>query len=204
MRHRAKRNRLGKASAERKALLASLATELIRHDEITTTLARAKAVRAEAERMITLAKRGYIDDIASVRARARQGDEQATGAIAVSLACRRQVAAYLKDHHNGKTITSHRKALAAALGSKLKAKAKSAADRKAALKNLAADRNEILKLLPDSDAAATLVLENRDAVKRLFKVIAPRYKDRHGGYTRIIRAGFRRGDATPMAIIQLV
>jgi large subunit ribosomal protein L17 len=41
-------------------------------------------------------------------------------------------------------------------------------------------------------------------VNKVFNEIAPRYKDRKGGYTRILKVGFRRGDATPMAIIQLV
>jgi large subunit ribosomal protein L17 len=43
-----------------------------------------------------------------------------------------------------------------------------------------------------------------EVVKRVYDVVAPRYADRKGGYTRIIRAGLRRGDAAPMAIIQLV
>ena len=47
-------------------------------------------------------------------------------------------------------------------------------------------------------------LYDRDVVNKVFNEIAPRYKDRKGGYTRILKAGFRRGDATPMAIIQLV
>jgi large subunit ribosomal protein L17 len=47
-------------------------------------------------------------------------------------------------------------------------------------------------------------LYDRDIVKKVFDEIAPRYQDRKGGYTRILKVGFRRGDATPMAIIQLV
>jgi large subunit ribosomal protein L17 len=43
-----------------------------------------------------------------------------------------------------------------------------------------------------------------DQVKKLFDVLAPRYKDRHGGYTRIIKAGFRYGDNAPMAVIEFV
>ncbi len=60
MRHRCRVPRLGKPADQRKALLRSLATELIRHGRITTTKTRAKAVRSEAERMITLAKDGSL------------------------------------------------------------------------------------------------------------------------------------------------
>jgi large subunit ribosomal protein L17 len=60
MRHRCRVPQLGKPADQRKALLRSLTTELIRHGRITTTLIRAKAVRSEAERMITLAKEGSL------------------------------------------------------------------------------------------------------------------------------------------------
>lgn len=60
MRHRCRVPKLGKPADQRKALLRSLATELIRHGRIKTTKTRAKAVRSEAERMITLAKDGSL------------------------------------------------------------------------------------------------------------------------------------------------
>jgi large subunit ribosomal protein L17 len=60
MRHRCKVPQLGKPADQRRALLRALTTELIRHGRITTTKARAKAVRSEAERMITLAKDGSL------------------------------------------------------------------------------------------------------------------------------------------------
>ena len=60
MRHRCRVPKLGKPADQRKALLRSLATELIRHGRITTTKTRAKAVQSEAERMITLAKDGSL------------------------------------------------------------------------------------------------------------------------------------------------
>ncbi|MEB3360429.1 MAG: 50S ribosomal protein L17 [Synechococcales bacterium] len=60
MRHRCRVHQLGKPADQRRALLRSLTTELIRHGRITTTKARAKAVREEADRMITLAKDGSL------------------------------------------------------------------------------------------------------------------------------------------------
>ncbi|MGF1480333.1 MAG: 50S ribosomal protein L17 [Cyanophyceae cyanobacterium] len=61
MRHRCRTPELGKPADQRKALLRTLTTELIRHGQIKTTKARAKAVRQEAERMITLAKDGSLE-----------------------------------------------------------------------------------------------------------------------------------------------
>lgn len=60
MRHRCRVPQLSKPADQRRALLRSLATELIRHGRITTTLTRAKAVRPEVEKMITLAKNGSL------------------------------------------------------------------------------------------------------------------------------------------------
>ena len=144
MRHRVPGNQLSRAQDQRKAVLRALATELLRHDEIITTFAKAKAVQPEVERLITKGRKGYISDYQNVAAKAKKGDAIAAKQIAESLHLRRQVSAVLYD---------------------------------------------------------------KSVVKKLFDEIVPRYKGRKGGYsgcTRIIKAGFRRGDATPMAIIQLV
>jgi large subunit ribosomal protein L17 len=121
-------------------VLRSLATELLRYDEITTTLAKAKAVRSEAEKMITLAKNGKLSSN-DLHAKAKAGDANAAKEIAQHVHSRREMSKFLYDG---------------------------------------------------------------EVVKRVYDVVAPRYADRKGGYTRIIKAGFRRGDAAPMAIIQLV
>jgi len=141
MRHRVSQDRLSRPQDQRRAVLRSLATDLLRHDEITTTLAKAKALRSPAERMITLAKKGFLADRQQVYEKAKAGDPEAARQLSRSLHLRRQAGAYLQD---------------------------------------------------------------RQVVKKLFEETAPRYADRKGGYTRIIRTGFRRGDASPMAIIQLV
>jgi large subunit ribosomal protein L17 len=117
MRHQRNRHKLSRDSAHRKALLMNLSKELIDHERIETTTAKAKAVKPEVERLITLAKRG--------------------------------------DLH------ARRQALSA-LG------------------------------------------QDKFMVYKLFEEIAPRYTERHGGYTRILKLGPRPSDATEMALLELV
>lgn len=76
MRHQTKKHTLGKAQDQRKALLRSLATELFVHGEITTTMARAKALKPYAEKIITLAKKG---DLHSIRQAAKYIYNKETG-----------------------------------------------------------------------------------------------------------------------------
>ena len=116
MRHANGHRRLNRTSSHRKAMFANMAGSLIEHEQIKTTLPKAKELRPIVEKLITLAKRG-------------------------DLHARRLAAARLNDE-----------ALA----------------------------------------------------KKLFDVLGPRYAGRQGGYTRILKAGFRYGDMAPMAIIELV
>jgi large subunit ribosomal protein L17 len=117
MRHQKTRNKLSRDAAHRKALLMNLSKQLIEHGRIQTTQAKAKAVRPEIEKLITLAKRG-------------------------DLHARRQ-----------------------------------------ALSTLAQDKFVVHKLFVD---------------------VAPRYAERPGGYTRILKLGPRRSDSTEMVLIELV
>ena len=118
MRHNKKRNKLSRDSAHRKALFANLIKETIDHERIKTTEAKAKAVKPEIEKLITLARKGDIH-------------------------ARRQ---------------------------------------------------------------ATSILQHPDkgVIYKLFEEIAPRYKDRPGGYTRILKLGPRSSDATEMVYLELV
>ncbi|HWL55750.1 MAG TPA: 50S ribosomal protein L17 [Paracoccus sp. (in: a-proteobacteria)] len=116
MRHARGYRRLNRTHEHRKALFANMAGSLIEHEQIKTTLPKAKELRPIVEKLITLAKRG-------------------------DLHARRQAASQLKqDQH----------------------------------------------------------------VEKLFEVLGARYKDRQGGYVRILKAGFRYGDMAPMAIIEFV
>ncbi len=117
MRHQKLRNKLSRDSAHRRALLMNLVKEILDHERIKTTEAKAKVVRPEVEKLITLAKRG--------------------------------------DLH------ARRQALSA-LG------------------------------------------QDKFSVYKLFEEIAPRYSERPGGYTRILKLGPRRSDATEMVLLELV
>ena len=117
MRHRKQRNKLSRDSGHRRALMRNLSRELIEHERIRTSQAKAKAVKPRVEKLITLAKRG-------------------------DLHARRQ-----------------------------------------ALSELGQDRF---------------------VVHKLFEEVAPRYADRPGGYTRIVKLGPRRSDSTEMVFLELV
>jgi len=116
MRHRHGYRRLNRTASHRKAMFANMAVSLLTHEQIKTTLPKAKELRKVADRMITLGKKGTLHS-------------------------RRQAASFLRDD---------------------------------------------------------------ETVSKLFSTLAERYKDRPGGYTRVIKAGFRYGDAAPMALIELV
>src|SRR5215831_15438209 len=116
MRHLKRTAKLGRTGEHRNAMLANLVCSLIKHKRVTTTLARAKAARSVAEKMVTLGKQGTIHD-----------------------------------------------------------------------RRLATSR-----------------LHQDDAVKILFNEIAPAQKERHGGYTRIVKLHQRQGDASQLAILEWV
>ena len=116
MRHGKVHRKLNRTAEHRKAMFANMCAALIKHEQIVTTLPKAKELRPIVEKLVTLGKRG-------------------------DLHARRQAISQMRD-----------------------------------------------------EAMA----------KKLFEVLGPRYKDRNGGYTRIIKAGFRHGDSAPVAVIEFV
>jgi len=116
MRHRKQGRKLNRTASHRKAMFANMSAALITHEQIVTTLPKAKELRSVVDKLITLGKRGDL-------------------------------------HARRQAISKTR------------------------------------------DVAA---------VHKLFEVLGPRYKDRNGGYTRVLKAGFRYGDNAPMAVIELV
>jgi large subunit ribosomal protein L17 len=116
VRHGKVHRKFNRTAEHRKAMFANMAAALIKHEQIITTLPKAKDLRPVVEKLVTLGKRG-------------------------DLHARRQAASELRD-----------------------------------------------------DAM----------VKKLFEVLGPRYKERNGGYTRVLKAGFRYGDSAPVAVIEFV
>ena len=116
MRHGVAHRKLNRTASHRKAMFANMAASLIKHEQITTTLPKAKELRPIVEKLVTLAKRG-------------------------DLHARRQAIARIGD---------------------------------------------------------------QTQVRKLFDVLGPRYAERAGGYTRIMKAGFRYGDNAPVAVIEFV
>lgn len=132
MRHRRKVAQLARPADQRKALIRTLATSLFTYDEIITTLVRAKALKKEADRIVTLAKRGDVHAI-------------------------RLVSKMIYHAPTGEVFTDEKN-----------------------------------REVPET------------VLRRIFTKVGPRFKERKGGYTRVIQAPPRRGDAAPMALVQLV
>lgn len=140
MRHRKRTAKLGRTGEHRNAMLANLVCSLIKHKRVTTTLAKARAARSVAEKMVTLGKSGSLHDRRLVAARLRQQP---------------------RSHFVG-TPTVKGKAL-----------------------------REKWRL-------------EEDVVRILFEDIAPKFKTRPGGYTRIVKLGPRQGDVAEMVILEWV
>ncbi len=147
MRHGNSGRKFGRNTSHRKAMFRNLAANLVLHERITTTDAKAKELRRVAEKLVTKAKR--IGDAAfTIQAELSDGDK------AKRLAATRQVGAYLPR-----------------FGTK-------------------------------TDKGGTQ--KKVDLVEKVFLELAKRFKERPGGYTRIIKVAVRRGDAAPMSIIEFV
>ncbi|HTI68514.1 MAG TPA: 50S ribosomal protein L17 [Candidatus Limnocylindria bacterium] len=162
MRHLKRNKKFGRHGDHRNAMLTNLVSSLIKHKRITTTLAKAKATRPVAEKLVTLGKRAQ----AAVAAAAIATDDKAKAkAVAENIHCRRLAAARLRQHSRSLFAGTP------------KTKGKELRDE---------------------------WREHEDLVHILFDSIAPVFKERAGGYTRIVRLGLRQGDASPEAILEWV
>ncbi len=177
----AKYRKLGKTSSQRKALLRNQVTQLIYHGKITTTEARAKEVCKQAEHLIALA--------------VKERDNYETIEVDAKIPLKDKDGRRVKEVVDGKKVTQYetiKKSIKKDAPSRLHA------------------RRQILKVLypvvevPDTAAGRKRNTKEVDLVAMLFDDIAPKYANRNGGYTRIIKVGPRKGDAAMEVVIELV
>ena len=173
--------KLGRSSSQRKALLRNQVTNLLYHGKIKTTDTRAKEVRRIAEKLITLAIKEK-DNYTEVEVKAKVPRKDAAGKR-------------VKEVVNGKKVTVYdevRKTIKKDNPSRLNA-------RRAMLSVLypvtevPADGKKVRKLSKKVDMPA-----------KLFDEIAPKYAERNGGYTRIVKIGPRKGDGAMEVFIELI
>ena len=177
----AKYRKLGRTSDQRKALLRNQVTNLLYHGKIVTTETKAKEIRKIAESMIALAVKEK-DNFETVTVTAKVARKDADGKR-------------VKEVVDGKKVTVYdevEKTIKKDKPSRLHA------------------RREMLKVLytvkevPTEAAGRKKNTKEVDLVAKLFDEIAPKYADRNGGYTRIIKIGPRKGDAAMEVVIELV
>jgi large subunit ribosomal protein L17 len=177
----AKYRKLGRTSSQRKALLRNQVTALLQHGKIVTTEAKAKEVVKIAEGLIALA------------VKEKDNFEEVT--VTAKVARKDKDGKRVKEVVDGKKVTVYdevEKTIKKDMPSRLHA------------------RREMLKVLytvtevPTAAAGKKKNTKEVDLVAKLFDEIAPKYADRNGGYTRIIKIGQRQGDAAMEVIIELV
>lgn len=172
--------KLSKTSAQRKALLRNQATNLIHYGKIVTTEARAKEVRKMVEPLITMAIKER-DNFETVTVTAKVARKDADGKR-------------VKEVVDGKKVT--------VFDEVQKEVTKDAPSRLHA-------RRQMMKVLypvveVPTENAGKKNTKKVDLVDKLFTEIAPKYADRNGGYTRIIKIGPRKGDAAMEVVLELV
>lgn len=177
----AKYRKLGKTSSQRKALMRNQITQLIYHGKIITTEARAKEIRKQAESLIALA--------------IKERDNYETVEVDAKVPVKDKDGKRVKEVVDGKKVTKFetvKKTVKKDKPSRLHA------------------RRQMLKVLypvvevPADAAGKKRNTKNVDLVAKLFDDIAPKYADRNGGFTRIVKVGPRKGDAAMEVVIELV
>ncbi len=177
----AKYRKLGRTSSQRKALLRSQVTALIENGKIVTTEARAKEVKKVAERLITLAVK-EMDNYETVKVSAKVPKKDASGKR-------------VKEVVNGKKVTVYD-----TVEREIK---KDKPSRLHARKQM----DKVLYKVTEVPAEASGRKKNTkviDLTNKLFDEIAPKYVNRQGGYTRIVKIGLRKGDAAMEVLLELV
>ena len=173
----AKNRKLGRTTDIRMSMLKTLTTDLILNGKIETTEARAKEVKAIADSIIALAIKEK-DNFETVDVKVVTAKLDSKGNKVTEIAKSKNGKEYLKVVKEEKTESRQKD-----MPSRLNAR-----------------RKMMTKLNKVKDSKGN----NIDLIGKLFNEIAPKYEGRVGGYTRIIKAGPRRGDAAEVAILQLV
>ena len=177
----AKYRKLGKTSSQRKALLRSQVTALINHGRIVTTEARAKEVKKIAEGLIALAVREK-DNFETVTVTAKVPKKDTEGKR-------------VKEVVDGKKVT--------VFDNVEKTIKKDNPSRLAARKHILNELYTVTEV-PAAVAGKKKNTKEVDLVGKLFDEIAPKYVNRNGGYTRIVKIGLRKGDAAMEVVLELV
>ena len=169
--------KLGRTVSQRNAMLRSLTTDLILHGKVETTEARAKEVKAIADSIISLAIKEK-DNFETVEVKVVKAKLDSKGNKVTEKVTSKNGKEYLKVVKE-ETTESRQKDMPSRLNARRKMMRK-------------------INKVKDSEG------NNVDLINKLFNEIAPKYEGRVGGYTRILKAGPRRGDAAEVAILQLV
>ena len=177
----AKYRKLGKSSSQRKALLRSQVTAVIYHGKIVTTEARAKEVRKIVDHLVALA--------------VKEKDNFETVTVTAKVPKKDKDGKRVKEVVDGKRVTifdNVEKTIKKDNPSRLHA-------RKLIIKELYTVTD-----VPTAVAGKKRNTKEVDLVAKLFDEIAPKYVDRNGGYTRIVKIGLRKGDAAMEVVLELV
>lgn len=173
--------KLGRTSAQRKALLRNQVTNLLYHGKITTTESKAKEVRRIAEKLITTAIKEK-DNFETVTVTQKVPKKTADGKRVKTVVDGKKVAEYEEIEKSIK---------------------KDSASRLHARRKILSYVYTV-KEVPTEAAGKKANTKKVDIADKLFDEIAPKYADRKGGYTRIIKIGPRKGDAAEEVILELV
>ena len=177
----AKYRKLGKSSSQRKALLRSQVTAVVYHGRIVTTEARAKEVRKIVDHLVALA--------------VKEKDNFETVTVTAKVPKKDKDGKRVKEVVDGKRVTifdNVEKTIKKDNASRLHA-------RKLIIKELYTVTD-----VPKEVAGKKRNTKEIDLVAKLFDEIAPKYVDRNGGYTRIVKIGLRKGDAAMEVVLELV
>ena len=173
--------KLGRTSSQRKALLRSQVTSLIYKGKIVTTQARAKEVQKIVEGLIALAVKEK-DNFEEVEVMAKVAKKDANGKR-------------VKEIVDGKKVTVYEE--------KKKTIKKDKPSRLNARRKILSELYPVTEVPKDGKKKRSLT-KKVDMAAKLFDEIAPKYAERQGGYTRMIKIGMRKGDGAPEVIIELV